>query len=322
MARKVFVSSKMGTDEQLLIVAERHPLAPLLWPWFLTAFDDWGRAEYRPRELKARTFPGFDAVTPDAIAEAIGLYAEVGLLLRYAVAGREYMALPPEKWFEYQTHIRREKREHDESRIPPPPPDLPCSPRESAREIAQPRAEARENEPSPSPSPSPTDPVTDAREDVPAAGEHDGEAPPLAEADNQRSEQRDKPPAYTRPFLAFWAAYPRKENKAEAWKAWNKLRPPPDLCDEIMTGLTHWQQSRQWTEGIYQHASTWLNRRQWEDEPEVAPTTPKERRNGRYPDRSTADAAPLNHGRFRPASARASPTASGVAVAPPPDSGA
>lgn len=165
------------------------------------------------------------------------------------------------------------------------------------------------------PDPSPTDPFTDAREDVAADG-----APPVAETDDQRSEQREKPPAYTRPFLAFWAAYPRKENKAEAWKAWNKLRPPPDLCDEIMTGLTHWQQSRQWTEGIYQHASTWLNRRQWEDEPEVAPTTPKERRNGRYPDRSTADVAPLNHGRFRPASARASPAASGVAAAPPPDS--
>lgn len=173
------------------------------------------------------------------------------------------------------------------------------------------------------PYPLTTDPVADARARVTVGEARDDEAaPPTTEASDHHAEQRDKPPAYTRPFLVFWSAYPRKENKAEAWKAWNKLRPPPDLCDEIMTGLAHWQQSRQWTEGIYQHASTWLNRRQWEDEPEVAPTTPKERRNGRYPDRSTADAAPLNHGRFRPASARASPATSGVAAAPPPESGA
>lgn len=82
---------------------------------------------------------------------------------------------------------------------------------------------------------------------------------------------RGKPaPVCPDAFDAFWRGYPRKERKPAAIAAWNKLRPPPDECDAIMAGLTRWQASAQWARGIYPHPATWLNGRQWEDEPEPA----------------------------------------------------
>lgn len=87
---------------------------------------------------------------------------------------------------------------------------------------------------------------------------------------------RDKPaPVRSVAFDVFWQAYPRKERRPDAIRAWNKLRPPPDECDAIMAGLMRWQLSEQWARGIRPHAATWLNGRQWEDEPEPA-------KNGRH----------------------------------------
>lgn len=135
MARKVFVSSDMSVDERLTEVAEHDPLAALLWPWMLTAFDDWGRCEVNPRKIKARVFPTNQAVDAAAVEQAFSLYAQTGLLELYEVEGKRYAAIDPDKWFKYQTHIRREKRDRDLSRHPAPP-------RADARTIAQSRANA------------------------------------------------------------------------------------------------------------------------------------------------------------------------------------
>lgn len=149
MARKVFVSGDMAADERLIDVDETSAKAALLWPWLLTAFDDWGRAEAQPKRLKATTFPMNDLVSADDIAEAISLYAEHGLVNAYEVNGKPYMAIEPDKWFKYQTHIRKEKREKDDSRHPAPV-DLSGE----SRDCAHMREEARDYTPSPPPSPS------------------------------------------------------------------------------------------------------------------------------------------------------------------------
>ena len=145
MARKVFVSSDMAHDEKLIEIAEAIPEAALLWPWFVTYFDDWGRAEAQPKRIKAQLFPMNNLVTPELIEQSLQLYADYGLIELYEVDGKRYMAVDPDKWFKYQTHIRKEKRENDESRFPAPT-------REDARECAQERDEARDFTPSPSPS--------------------------------------------------------------------------------------------------------------------------------------------------------------------------
>lgn len=123
MARKVYISSDMSEDEVLSEVADINPLIALLWPWFISNFDDWGRAQASPKRIKNRVFPANDLVSTEIIKEALDLYHQNNLIRLYEVNGKEYMSIDPDKWFGYQTHIRKEKRENDGSKIPPPPLD-------------------------------------------------------------------------------------------------------------------------------------------------------------------------------------------------------
>lgn len=70
-------------------------------------------------------------------------------------------------------------------------------------------------------------------------------------------------------FALFWKAYPRKVAKANAEKAWNKLKADTELFGEIMSALEIQKRSSQWNKDDGQfipHASTWLNQRRWEDD--------------------------------------------------------
>lgn len=118
MARKIFVSSDMGYDRRLFDV---DPLCSLLWPWLLTSLDDWGRGDADPRVLKTVLFGRNDVVTEDVIAEALEQFAAVGLVQLYEHNGVPLIAVPVDKWFRYQTHIKSEKREKDTSRYAVPP---------------------------------------------------------------------------------------------------------------------------------------------------------------------------------------------------------
>ena len=110
-------------------------------------------------------------------------------------------------------------------------------------------------------------------------------------------------------FDAFWAAYPRKEKKPLARTAWMKVPPADRDFDAIMAGLTRWKASDQWARDVIQHPTTWLNQRQWEDEPR--PAAQVRRANGRpeeapVPERppDTAPAAVILAWLTDPASAR------------------
>ena len=70
-------------------------------------------------------------------------------------------------------------------------------------------------------------------------------------------------------FAAFWAAYPKKAGKADALKAWNKLKPDIVLQAKMGEALTAQKKSPQWTKDNGQYIpmpSTWLNGKRWEDE--------------------------------------------------------
>lgn len=123
-------------------------------------------------------------------------------------------------------------------------------------------------------------------------------APPLSEnTDNGETRQREKPLTafptqpnkdynpvkikYNPPivpqgagcadlFERFWAAYPRKQYKDRARRAWAKLSPDMDLCRKMSEALNTQKQSDQWMrdDGRYiPHPATWLNGRCWEDDP-------------------------------------------------------
>lgn len=74
---------------------------------------------------------------------------------------------------------------------------------------------------------------------------------------------------YSPDFERFWSAYPRREGKGEAWKAWQKRKAPVPAIEGILAAITKAQSSAQWIKDGGQfipHPSTWINQRRWEDE--------------------------------------------------------
>lgn len=68
-------------------------------------------------------------------------------------------------------------------------------------------------------------------------------------------------------FAAFWKFYPRGESKQAAIRAWDKLRPSPELIATMGRALQRQMETEEWKRGIgIPYASTWLNQRRWEDE--------------------------------------------------------
>ncbi len=120
MSRKRSITSEMSTDERLAEVAEQDQNAALMWPWFITGLDDWGRMTASPMKIKLDIFPAFQFTAQD-VEKAIQLYDKYGLIHVYSVNGKNYLAVDPNKYFKYQAYIATKKRYVDGSNIPAPP---------------------------------------------------------------------------------------------------------------------------------------------------------------------------------------------------------
>jgi hypothetical protein len=90
---------------------------------------------------------------------------------------------------------------------------------------------------------------------------------------NQKQKQKqkqDKSAGALDGFAEFWSAYPKKQGKAAAEKAWGKLAPDADLQTRILTAVDVAKRSDGWRKDGGQfipQPATWLNGRRWEDEP-------------------------------------------------------
>lgn len=69
---------------------------------------------------------------------------------------------------------------------------------------------------------------------------------------------------YTPEFLRFWEAYPRKQDKGAAFKAWKKI--PSNEYTAVMAGAHRYAADPNRVPQYTKHASSWLNARAWEDE--------------------------------------------------------
>ncbi len=116
------------------------------------------------------------------------------------------------------------------------------------------------------------------------------EIPPIVPQDGgqapkpkrKRKEPKTAPDHEPERFAAFWKAYPRGENKQGAIRAWDNLKPSPELLDQMSIGLARALQSDDWKRGYgIPHASTWLNGRRWEDQPKAPPKSVPESGTGR-----------------------------------------
>ena len=74
-------------------------------------------------------------------------------------------------------------------------------------------------------------------------------------------------------FEDFWAIYPRKVGKLAAKRAWDKIRPTPEIV-EAMAKALEWQ-CPEWDDPQFiPHPASWLNAGRWMDEPSL-PMVPK-----------------------------------------------
>ena len=134
MARKRFVSTDISIDEALASIAAVNPKVALMWPWFLIAFDDWGRVDGSTTKIKLSLFPAFPFTNED-IDEAIRLFNEAGLVHVYYADGKRYLAVEPKKFYYYQSYIS-EKRKADCKSLCPEPVDAPWNqPQQGSKNI-------------------------------------------------------------------------------------------------------------------------------------------------------------------------------------------
>ena len=71
-------------------------------------------------------------------------------------------------------------------------------------------------------------------------------------------------------FEKFWAAYPKKQNRAAALRAWAKLCPDSELCRVMVDALLWQRNTDQWRQDngrFIPSPASWLRGRRWEDEP-------------------------------------------------------
>jgi hypothetical protein len=79
----------------------------------------------------------------------------------------------------------------------------------------------------------------------------------------------DSSPKYTQDFETFWKAYPSGHGvKKKAFGQWKRIRA--DERQAVMDGLEAWKACDRWQRGFVKEAQTWLEGRQWEDDPPAA----------------------------------------------------
>jgi hypothetical protein len=70
-------------------------------------------------------------------------------------------------------------------------------------------------------------------------------------------------------FDSFWKCYPKKKAKADALKAWKRLKVSPVLLSVILKAIDAQKESKEWLKesgAFIPYPATWLNARRWEDE--------------------------------------------------------
>ncbi len=71
-------------------------------------------------------------------------------------------------------------------------------------------------------------------------------------------------------FERFYAAFPRKEARVTAERAFEKIGPDDELLATMLASITVHRQKRQWADPEHiPLPATWLNQRRWTDEAAV-----------------------------------------------------
>jgi hypothetical protein len=244
MARARNIKPGFFSNEAL---AELPPIVRLLFIGLWTVADREGRVEDRPKRIKALVLPYDDCDIDALLTELSGKRDSDGrpaFIARYSAGGSNLIQVV--NWHKHQNPHQHESP----STLPP------------LAEAVPPLAVAVTTNGGTSPA--------DSLNLIP-----DSLDPPSPLKGGDAASRLER----TRLFQEFWKAYPRKEAKGRAEKAWEKLRPSVPLVEAIMCGLERAKGSKAWQEegGRYiPHPATWLNGRRWEDEELDTSSKPKD----------------------------------------------
>ena len=214
--------------------------------WFQEAFfyrlivncDDYGRMDARPKVLSSKLFPLKDVRT-NQIVDALRALSSAELVILYEKDGHPFLQM--KTWDRHQT-IRAKKSKF-------PAPDDDCK-QMNADDFNCKQMKSDESKCSRNPIQSVSNPYPIRY--------------PTREARKENADDL---------FEAFWNAYPRKESKPAARKAFDKLKPDAELLGKMLQSISKWERSQQWQENGGQfipYPASWLNQRKWEDDPPVA----------------------------------------------------
>ena len=81
--------------------------------------------------------------------------------------------------------------------------------------------------------------------------------------------KRERKKADNTLFIQFWAAYPKKQARGAAERAFAKVKPSQELLDTMLAAIERAKASKDWQKDGGQFIpmpATWLNARRWEDE--------------------------------------------------------
>jgi hypothetical protein len=70
-------------------------------------------------------------------------------------------------------------------------------------------------------------------------------------------------------FSEFWDAYPKKQNRPDAKKAWQQTILARPSLSVLITAITKQSQSDAWLRGFIPLPGSWLRGHRWNDETEV-----------------------------------------------------
>lgn len=254
MARARNIKPGFFKNEDL---AECSPWARLCFAGLWTLADREGRLEDRPKRIKGELF-AFDSVEVEPLLRDLEAR---GFILRYVVDGRALMQIVA--FLKHQTPHHREP----ESDLPPP--QSPGQPPDGT--TPKPRAEDASNDDKAQGKPK----AEEARNDLASGSGRVSRAGALdsgllipdsgyQSSPKPRRVVHDFPPG----FETFWSAYPRKDAKADAAKAFTRLRPDEALLRSMLSAIAWQRDSEQWRKDrqFIPLPATWLNGRRWLDE--------------------------------------------------------
>lgn len=275
-------------------LAEVEPLGRLLFAGLWTIADRRGRLEDRPRRIKAELLPYDDCDVDNLLNEL----STGGFIHRYIVNGERYIEIVN---FEKHQHCPGSEAEstipasndagaqilaQDAQDVVP----VSCisylvsCKKDNANALSHARARASECEGTPEQGKEAGTPPP-SLEEAPALSQKK----PILRAEEEPSSAAERPTPTVKPkltvpattakdrirerFAEFWAAYPKKQGKGAAEKAFLKISPTASLHETMIAAVRAAVLSRQWREQngrFIPNPATWLNQRRWEDTLPVA----------------------------------------------------